>query len=84
MSEDKTQDMSERYDTKPTLDTILEELRSFRASVEERFEALENKFDVRLERIETELDRVRAVAHETRADVRELRSVLKEHFPAIR
>ena len=94
MSEDKKQDMSERYDTKPTLDTILVELRSFRTSIEERFEALENKldgvgvkfeaFDVRLDRIESVVNIPRGEMLELRADFRELRSALKEHFPAIR
>jgi len=66
--------MSEQeYDTKPTLETLLERL----AQMDERLSA-------RLERIETQLDRVASAAYETRADVRELKGQLKEHFPFVK
>ena len=55
--------------TKPTLETILKELRDFRTSVEGR-----------LEEIETRLDKTQATALDTRADVRELKKYLREHL----
>jgi tetrahydromethanopterin S-methyltransferase subunit G len=55
--------------TKPTLETILKELRDFRASVENR-----------LDEIETRLDKTQAVALDTRADVRELKKHLREQL----
>jgi len=80
MSEDKTQDISQRSDTKPRIETILEEMRDFRAGVEKRFDS----FDTRLERIETLVDRAVSVAFEARADMRELRTALREHLPLVK
>jgi hypothetical protein len=51
------------------LDTILKELRDFRASVEGR-----------LEEIETRLDKTQAIALDTRAEVRELKKYPREHL----
>jgi tetrahydromethanopterin S-methyltransferase subunit G len=55
--------------TKPTLETILKELRDFRASVE-----------ARLDEIETRLDKTQAIALDTRAEVRELKKILREQL----
>jgi chaperonin cofactor prefoldin len=85
MSEDPTADIGEKYQTKPTIQTILEKLDEFRVSMEKRFDSMEKRFDtldVRVDKIETQLDRVTSVAHETRADFKELRNALKEHFPS--
>ncbi|HEX8136165.1 MAG TPA: hypothetical protein VF544_01115 [Pyrinomonadaceae bacterium] len=68
--------MDGEADTKPTLETILRELRDFRLSVEQRLEEIET----RLEEIETRLDRTQGITLETRADVRELRRELRAHL----
>jgi predicted nucleic acid-binding Zn-ribbon protein len=90
VSEDKTQDISQRYDTKPTIETILEEMRSFRAGVEKGFDSFdtrmarfEERIEARLDRIESEVKKTGSEFYELRADFRELRTTLKEHFPAI-
>ena len=54
MSEDKTQDISQRYDTKPTFETILKEVRSFRTSFEKRLDS----WDARLRGVESRFDSV--------------------------
>jgi len=72
MSEDKTQDISQRYDTKPTLEVILEEVRATRA--EQR--------DFR-EYVEVRLDRIESMTNQTRAEMLTLRADFKEfraHF----
>ena len=79
MSEDKTQDIAQRYDTKPTIENILEEMRSFRTAVERRFDSL----DIRLDRIESAVHETKSNFHTLRADFNELRNVVKEHFPVI-
>jgi predicted nucleic acid-binding Zn-ribbon protein len=91
MSEDKTQDISQRFDTKPTFETILEEMRDFRAGVEKRFDSFdtrmsrfEERIEARLDRIESEVKKTGSEFYEMRADFRELRNTLKEHFPAIK
>jgi len=83
---DPTKDISAKYDTKPTFETILEELRSFRASVELRFDQVDKRFDqldVRLHRIEADGHDTQSKFHSLRADFNELRNTLKEHFPVI-
>ncbi len=80
MSEnDPTKDIGAKYDTKPTIETLLEEFRSFRSSVEQRFDRL----DVRLDRIEAVGHDTQSKFHALRADFNELRNTLKEHFPVI-
>ena len=89
MSEDPTQDMSQKYDTKPTIETVLErinalstelhsELRVVREEMRKRFDAL----DIRLDRIEGAVHETKSNFHMLRADFNELRGQLREHFPA--
>ncbi len=74
MSEDKTQDIPAHYETKPTLETILEEVRGVRAEQHAfRVEMLEFR-----ERTESRLDRIESMALETRADVRDLKRLFRE------
>jgi predicted secreted Zn-dependent protease len=67
-------------ETKPTLETVLERLDSFRTEVLTRFDSLENRFD----RVESMTNQTRAEMLTLRADFREWRSTLKEHLPALR
>jgi chaperonin cofactor prefoldin len=78
MSDEPTADIAEKYDTKPTIDTLLEELRSFRTSVEQRFDSL----DVRLDRIESVAHDTQSKFHALRADFNEFKKELREHFPS--
>ena len=41
MSEDPAQDIEQKYDTKPTLDTVLQYLAEFRSEVNTRIEGLQ-------------------------------------------
>jgi hypothetical protein len=74
MSEDKTHDMSPRYETKPTLETILEEVRATRAEQRDFREYVE----VRLDRIESMTNQTRAEMLTLRADFKEFRAHFKE------
>lgn len=80
MTDEPTADIAQKYDASPTIETLLTELRAFRAETAQRFDGLEQK----LERIEIRLDRVESMALETRADMRELKGQLKEHFPFVK
>jgi hypothetical protein len=91
MSEDKTQDISQRYDTKPTIETILEEMRSFRAGVEKGFDSFdtrmarfEERIEARLDRIESEVKKTGSEFYEMRADFRDFKKELREHFPFVK
>jgi hypothetical protein len=68
VSEETTEDMSRKYDTGPTIETILE-----------RVTAMEDRLSVRLDRIETLLDRVASTTFETRADLRVKREELERY-----
>ena len=78
MSEDPTHDLAHKYDTNPTIETVLAEMRAGFARVEERFVAL----DERLEEMHGQLDRATSVIHGTRAELRELRLEFRERFKA--
>jgi hypothetical protein len=91
MSEDKTQDISQRYDTKPTIENILEEMRSFRAGAEKRFDSFdtrmsrfEERIEARLDRIESEVKKTGSEFYEMRADFRDFKKELREHFPFVK
>ncbi len=67
MSEnDPTKDISAKYDTGPTIATMLEQMN-----------AMEERLSTRLDRIETLLDRVASTTFETRADLRDLKKELR-------
>ena len=80
MSEDKTQDISAKYDTKPTIETVLEVLRDMREETRAGFASVNR----RLEQIEALVDRSVSVAFEARADMRDLKAALREHFPFVK
>ena len=87
MNEEPTQDMSKKYDTKPTLETVLERLDEFKAAMEKRFDGLDKRmvgFDVRFDRIESEVKLTHSELYGLRADFLELKGALKEHIPALR
>jgi len=79
MSEDPTQDIGEKYDTRPILKDLLAEMRAGFERVERRLEG----FDVRLDRIESEVKQTHSELLSLRADFKELRAAIKEHFPSV-
>jgi hypothetical protein len=74
MSENETEDIKPRYETKPTLETILEEVRATRAEQRDFREYVE----VRLDRIESMTNQTRAEMLTLRADFKEFRAHFKE------
>jgi uncharacterized coiled-coil DUF342 family protein len=82
---DPTKDIAEKYDTKPTLETLLEMMKGMRDEMRAGFAQVESRFDA----VDVRLDRMDAVAHETqakfhalRADFNEFKKELREHFPS--
>ena len=80
MSEDPTKDIGQKYETKPTLETVVQMLGEFRTAMEKRFDALEEQTGIRLDRIESEVKKTHSEFYEMRADFRELRRAVLEHF----
>ena len=76
MSDDPTQDLAGKYDTKPTMETLLSEMRAGFARSDERFEGLESRFD----KMEGQFNRAISVIHDTRAELIELRREFRERF----
>jgi len=80
MSNESTKDIGRKYDTKPTIETLLEELRSFRMAVEQRFDSL----NVRLDRMEAVAHDTQSKFHALRADFNEFKGELRDHFPLVK
>ncbi|HKC65771.1 MAG TPA: hypothetical protein VKB86_19165 [Pyrinomonadaceae bacterium] len=73
MSEDPTKDMSQKYDTKPTIETVLESISELRVDMQ-----------IRLDRIESEVKQTHSELYSLRADFIELKRSLGEHLPALK
>lgn len=52
MSEDKTRDLSKKYDTKPTIETVLERIIAFEQGFNARLDAFEQGVNARLNAFE--------------------------------
>ena len=85
MSEEPTQDIKQKYDTKPTIETVLErinalsselhgEIRTVREYLDQQFGALRQQ----LEELESRLDRVEGTAYRTHGEFVEMRRDFKE------
>jgi hypothetical protein len=91
MSEEQTKDMSEKYDTKPTIETVLErinemrvEMRSEMSGLHSEINGLRVEMEVRFDRIESIVSGTRSEFLTLRADFRELKHALGEHIPALK
>jgi hypothetical protein len=73
MSDDLTKNIEEKYQTKPTIETILE-----------RINALDERLGVRLDRIESEVKLTHSELYALRADFTELKGAIKEHFALVK
>lgn len=80
MSEERTQNLEQKYDKKPTLDTVLERLGEIEARFGKRFDALE----IRLDRTASASYETRSEMPGLRADFKELKGQIKEHFPLVK
>jgi hypothetical protein len=95
MSEDTTKDMSQKYDTKPTIETVLERMNEMRSEINGEINKLRVEMSGEINKLRSEMhvgfDRVESIASGTRAefltlraDFRELKQVLIEHIPALK
>lgn len=81
MSEDTTQDISSKYDTKPTLEQVLERINAVAEVLTEFRSEVNNKlddFDVRIDRVESVVNATHSEMLTLRADFREFKSKFKE------
>ncbi|HKC62392.1 MAG TPA: hypothetical protein VKB86_02085 [Pyrinomonadaceae bacterium] len=84
MSEDPTKDIEQKYDTKPTIETVLERINALDQTLNVRIDKLQDQVNIRLNRIESEVKKTHSEFYDLRADFRELRSALIEHIPALK
>jgi hypothetical protein len=84
VSEDTTKDMSKKYDTKPTIETVLERINQMHVEMQERFKEMRIEMDVRFDRVESIASGTRAEFLTLRADFRELKQALVENIPALK
>ena len=74
VSDEPTADIAPKYETKPTLDTILERLAEMRDEMRRGFATVHE----RLEQLEIRMDRTQAMVYDMRADFKEFRQHFKE------
>ncbi len=87
MSEDTTKDISQKYDTKPTIETVLERINEMRGEMNEmrgEIKSLRVEMEVGFDRIESIVSGTRAEFLTLRADFRELKQTLVEPPPALK
>ena len=91
MSEEPTKDMPQKYDTKPTIETVLERIEAMRSELHSEIKAVRVEMQVGFDRIESVVTATRSEFAGTRsefltlrADFRELRHALGEHIPALK
>ncbi len=84
MSEDPTQNINQKYDTKPTLETLLARMAAMEERLNARIDGMEERIGVRLDRIEGVAHETKGNFHTLRADFNELRAALREHFPLVK
>jgi tetrahydromethanopterin S-methyltransferase subunit G len=77
MSEDPTQNIEQKYDTKPTIETLLTEMRAGFAQVNARIDGLEQKMEKRFDAVEFRLDDLSNKVSLLNEDVLQLRSDFK-------
>ncbi len=93
MSEDPTKDIPQKYDTKPTIETVLERMEAMRSDIMQAMHSeiqavrvdmqkMQTNMQVGFDRIESIVSGTRAEFLTLRADFRELRQALGEHLPA--
>lgn len=80
MSEERTEDLARKYDTKPTIETVLERINVLGTEIRAGFAHIENRlddFDVRLDRMESDVNKTRSEMLTLRADFKEFRAHFK-------
>jgi hypothetical protein len=80
MSEEKTRDIEEKFQTEPTLETVVKMIAALSTRMDQRFDAL----DVRLDRMDGFAHKTYSELVNLRADFHELKGQLKEHLPALK
>jgi len=77
MSDDATKNIEEKYDTKPTIETVLERIEELRGEMRDGFAQV----DGRLKKVEHKISLLNEDVLELRSDMRELKNALKVHEP---
>jgi hypothetical protein len=77
--------MAEKYDTKPTIETVLESINALGARLQGEIESLRQEtqagfaaINKRLDAMDIRLDRLEGFAHQTQSEVSYLRADFKE------
>lgn len=84
MSDDPTKNIEEKYDTKPTIETVLERINALGEEMRAGFKQVNTRLDVmdgRLKKVEHKISLLNEDVLELRSDMRELKNSLKVHEP---
>ncbi|HLL73137.1 MAG TPA: hypothetical protein VK363_16985 [Pyrinomonadaceae bacterium] len=77
MSDEPTKNIEEKYDTRPTIETVLERIEELRGEMRAGFAQM----DGRLKKVEHKISLLNEDVLELRSDMRELKNALKVHEP---
>jgi archaellum component FlaC len=78
LSEDTTKDISSKYNTAPTIETVLERIDALSQNLNARIDKLEEQVGIRLDRIESEVKATHSEMFTLRADFKEFKIQFKE------
>jgi hypothetical protein len=81
MSDEPTKNIEEKYDTKPTIETVLERINTLGEELRGEMRAGFAQMDGRLKKVEGKISVLNEDVLELRSDVRELKNSLKVHEP---
>lgn len=77
MSDEPTKDIAEKYDTKPTIETVLERINALGAQLNARVDSLEEQLNARVDNLSEQLNaRVDGLAEQLNARVDRLEEQL--------
>lgn len=77
MSDEPAKNIEENYDTKPTIETVLERIEELRGEMRAGFAQI----DGRVKKVEHKISLLNEDVLELRGDMRELQNALKVHEP---
>lgn len=80
MSEERTEDIKQKYDTRPTIETVLEGINGLRAEIQD----FRQSVTIRLDRIEAEVKATHSELFTLRADFAEFKRDVEERLPALK
>lgn len=82
MSDEPTKNIEEKYDTRPTIETVLERINALGEELRSEMRDGFAQINVRLKKVENKISLLNEDVLELRSDIKELNNSLKVHEPS--